>query len=63
MHPKSTMGRTRTPSWPWVQRPEVRAATAAQVREMALTTSFLASEGLALTVEADALFVAAVRRG
>jgi hypothetical protein len=48
------------PSWPWVDRPEVRAATAAQVREMALTASFLAHEGLALTAEADALFVAAV---
>lgn len=47
-------------SWPWLNRPEVRAATAAQVREMALTASFLASEGIALTAEADALFVAAV---
>ena len=48
------------PSWPWVNRPKVRAATAAQVREMALTASFLASEGIALTADADALFVAAV---
>ena len=48
------------PSWPWVNRPEVRAATAAQVRELALTASFLASEGIALTADADALFVAAV---
>ena len=38
----------------------IRAATAARVREMSLTASFLASEELALTTEADALFVAAV---
>ena len=49
------------PSWPWVNRPEVRAATAGQVREIALTASFLASEGIALTADADVLFVAAVR--
>ncbi|GAA0018530.1 site-specific integrase [Bradyrhizobium diazoefficiens] len=48
------------PSWPWLNLPEVRASTAAQVREMALTASFLASEGIALTPDADALFVAAV---
>jgi hypothetical protein len=58
--PEEHHGEHSDPSWPWVHRPEVRAATAAQVREMALTASFLASEGLALTAEADALFVAAV---
>jgi hypothetical protein len=48
------------PSWPWVKLPQVRVATAPQVREMALTASFLSSEGLALTADADALFVGAV---
>ncbi len=48
------------PGWPWMNGPEVRAATAGQVRELALTASFLASEGIALTADADALFVAAV---
>lgn len=58
--PEEHHGEHSDPSWPWVHRPEVRAATAARVREMALTASFLANDGLALTVEADALFVAAV---
>lgn len=58
--PEEHHGEHSDPSWPWVHRPEVRAATAARVREMALTASFLASEGLALTADADALFVAAV---
>jgi hypothetical protein len=58
--PEEHHGEHSDPSWPWVHRPEVRAATAARVREMALTASFLANDGLALTAEADALFVAAV---
>lgn len=48
------------PSWPWTQWPEVREAVRPEVAEMALTASFLASEGLALTTDARILFVDAV---
>ena len=48
------------PSWPWTQWPEVREAVRAEVAEMALVASFLASEGLALTPDASILFVDAV---
>jgi integrase len=58
--PEEHHGVHADPCWPWVNNPEVRAAIAPRVRELALTASFLASEGLPLTAEADALFVAAV---
>jgi integrase len=58
--PEEHHGEHSDPSWPWVNNPDVRAATAARVRELALTASFLAGEGLSLTADADALFVAAV---
>jgi integrase len=48
------------PSWPWTQWPEVREAVRPEIAEMALTASFLASEGLALTANAGILFVDAV---
>lgn len=48
------------PSWPWTQWPEVREAVRPEVAEMALTATFLASEGLALTADARILFVDAV---
>jgi integrase len=48
------------PSWPWTQWPEVREAVRPEVAEMALTATFLASEGLALTTDARILFVDAV---
>jgi hypothetical protein len=47
-------------SWPWTQWPEVREAVRAEVAEMALAATFLASEGLALTTVANILFVDAV---
>jgi integrase len=47
-------------SWPWTQWPEVREAVRPEVAEMALVASFLASEGLALTADANILFVDAV---
>jgi hypothetical protein len=47
-------------SWPWTQWPEVREAVRPEVAEMALTASFLASEGIALTADASILFVDAV---
>jgi integrase len=47
-------------SWPWTQWPEVREAVRPEVAEMALTATFLASEGLALTPDARILFVDAV---
>jgi integrase len=47
-------------SWPWTQWPEVREAVRPEIAEMALTASFLASEGLALTADARVLFVDAV---
>ena len=46
--------------WPWTQWPEVREAVRPEVAEMALTATFLASEGLALTQDAHILFVDAV---
>jgi integrase len=49
-------------TWPWLDLPEVLEATAPTIREWALTASFLSSEGLKLTAEAELLFVAAVRR-
>jgi integrase len=48
------------PSWPWTQWPEVREAVRPEIAEMALTASFLASEGQALTPDASVLFVDAV---
>lgn len=48
------------PTWPWAQWPEVREAVRPEIAEMALTASFLASEGLALIPEAHVLFVDAV---
>jgi hypothetical protein len=48
------------PSWPWTRWPEVREAVRPEIAEMALTASFLASEGLALTQDASNLFVDAV---
>jgi hypothetical protein len=47
-------------SWPWRKNPEVREAVRPVVIEMARTASFLASEGHALTAEANRLFVDAV---
>src|ERR1700738_2971861 len=41
------------PSWPWTQWPEVREAVRPEIAEMALTASYLASEGLALTADAS----------
>jgi integrase len=46
--------------WPWTQWPEVRDAVRPEIAEMALTATFLASEGIALTSEARILFVDAV---
>jgi hypothetical protein len=48
------------PTWPWTRWPEVREAVRPEVAEMALTATFLASEGLALTPDAHILFVDAV---
>ena len=48
------------PSWPWRRWPEIRAAVRPEVAEMAQAASFLASEGLALTQDAYALFVDAL---
>jgi hypothetical protein len=48
------------PSWPWTRWPEVREAVRPEVAEMALVTSFLATDGLALTQDAYVLFVDAV---
>ncbi len=48
------------PTWPWTRWPEVREAVRPEEAEMALTASFLASEGLALTHDAHILFVDAV---
>ena len=47
-------------NWPWTQWPEVREAVRPEVAEMALVATFLAREGLALTVDANILFVDAV---
>jgi hypothetical protein len=47
-------------SWPWRKNPEVREAVRPVVVEMARTTSFLTSEGLALSTDANCLFVDAV---
>jgi integrase len=46
--------------WRWAKAPEVRAAVRPIVAELARTASFLASEGMALNADANALFVDAV---
>jgi hypothetical protein len=48
------------PQWDWAKEPEVREAVRPQVAEEARVATFLASEGLALSASAYALFVDAV---
>jgi integrase len=48
------------PHWEWAKEPNVREAVRPVVAELGRTASFLMSEGIALTPEANALFVDAV---
>ncbi|MGN6311879.1 MAG: tyrosine-type recombinase/integrase [Xanthobacteraceae bacterium] len=48
------------PHWEWAKEPDVREAVRPVVAELGRTASFLMSEGIALTPEANALFVDAV---
>jgi integrase len=50
----------RDPDWEWAKAPEVREAVRPRIAETALVASFLATEGLKLTPDANALFVDAV---
>jgi len=45
------------PSWEWAKEPDVREAVRPQIAEIARVATFLASEGIALTTDAYALFV------